>query len=139
MVIDGANLRGIIDTLIRDGGVDGTIDAYFSWPGFFALAAQRVVALMRQYRPDRRREFFWFYKAGFNAARLLEGQTGVVPPVLVVIFVIPVGPRDPDDLRHRVGQDAELGAVAHARLWATNGYAAKDPDRRRRSADSLCA
>jgi TolA-binding protein len=23
-------------------------------------------------RPDRRREFFWFYKAGFNAARLLE-------------------------------------------------------------------
>ena len=23
-------------------------------------------------RPDRRREFFWFYKAGFNAGRLLE-------------------------------------------------------------------
>ncbi|MDQ6623900.1 MAG: tetratricopeptide repeat protein, partial [Verrucomicrobiota bacterium] len=23
-------------------------------------------------RPERRREFFWFYKAGFNAARLLE-------------------------------------------------------------------
>ena len=23
-------------------------------------------------RPDRPREFFWFYKAGFNAARLLE-------------------------------------------------------------------
>jgi hypothetical protein len=23
-------------------------------------------------RPDRRREFFWYYKAGFNAARLLE-------------------------------------------------------------------
>ena len=26
-------------------------------------------------RPDRRREFFWFYKAGFNAARLLEEQS----------------------------------------------------------------
>jgi hypothetical protein len=23
-------------------------------------------------RPDRRRELFWYYKAGFNAARLLE-------------------------------------------------------------------
>jgi hypothetical protein len=25
-----------------------------------------------QSRPARRREFFWYYKAGFNAARLLE-------------------------------------------------------------------
>ena len=25
--------------------------------------------------PDRRRELFWFYKAGFNAARLLEEDT----------------------------------------------------------------
>ncbi len=26
-------------------------------------------------RPDQRREFFWFYKAGFNAARLLEDDS----------------------------------------------------------------
>ena len=26
-------------------------------------------------RPDLRREFFWYYKAGFNAARLLEGDS----------------------------------------------------------------
>ena len=28
--------------------------------------------LENEVRPDRRRELFWFYKAGFNAARLLE-------------------------------------------------------------------
>jgi hypothetical protein len=26
-------------------------------------------------RPDRRRELFWYYKAGFNAARLLEDDS----------------------------------------------------------------
>ena len=26
-------------------------------------------------RPDRRHEFFWYYKAGFNAARLLEDDS----------------------------------------------------------------
>ena len=30
---------GIIDNLARNGSVDGTIDAYFSWPGFFGLGA----------------------------------------------------------------------------------------------------
>jgi len=30
--------------------------------------------LASQARPDRPPEFFWFYKAGFNAARLLEDQ-----------------------------------------------------------------
>lgn len=30
---------GIIDHIIRHGAVDGNIDAYFNWPGFFALGA----------------------------------------------------------------------------------------------------
>jgi len=34
-------------------------------------------------RPDRRREFFWFYKAGFNAARLLEEQANWKPAAAV--------------------------------------------------------
>jgi TolA-binding protein len=31
--------------------------------------------LENEARPDRRRELFWFYKAGFNAARLLEDDS----------------------------------------------------------------
>lgn len=31
--------------------------------------------LENEVRPDRRRELFWFYKAGFNAARLLEDDS----------------------------------------------------------------
>ncbi len=34
-------------------------------------------------RPDRRREFFWFYKAGFNAARLLEEQNQWQPAAAI--------------------------------------------------------
>jgi TolA-binding protein len=34
-------------------------------------------------RPDRRREFFWFYKAGFNAARLLEEQSNWKPAAAI--------------------------------------------------------
>ncbi len=34
-------------------------------------------------RPDRRREFFWFYKAGFNAARLLEEQSHWKPAAVI--------------------------------------------------------
>ncbi|HEV3410335.1 MAG TPA: tetratricopeptide repeat protein, partial [Chthoniobacterales bacterium] len=34
-------------------------------------------------RPDRRREFFWFYKAGFNAARLLEERAEWKPAVAI--------------------------------------------------------
>ena len=34
-------------------------------------------------RPDRRREFFWFYKAGFNAARLLEEQQNWRPAAAI--------------------------------------------------------
>lgn len=30
---------GIIDTIIQHGAADGRIDAYFNWPGFFALGA----------------------------------------------------------------------------------------------------
>ena len=39
-----------------------------------ALAAFYSV-IEEESRPDARREFFWFYKAGFNAARLLEEQS----------------------------------------------------------------
>ena len=34
-------------------------------------------------RPDRRREFFWFYKAGFNAARLLEEKSSWQPAAAI--------------------------------------------------------
>jgi len=34
-------------------------------------------------RPDRRREFFWFYKAGFNAARLLEEDSKWQPAAAI--------------------------------------------------------
>lgn len=34
-------------------------------------------------RPERQREFFWFYKAGFNAARLLEEQSKWQPAAAI--------------------------------------------------------
>ncbi|MFN2476439.1 MAG: tetratricopeptide repeat protein [Chthoniobacterales bacterium] len=34
-------------------------------------------------RPERQREFFWFYKAGFNAARLLEEQSSWQPAAAI--------------------------------------------------------
>ena len=34
-------------------------------------------------RPDKRREFFWFYKAGFNAARLLEEKSSWQPAAVI--------------------------------------------------------
>ena len=34
-------------------------------------------------RPDKRREFFWFYKAGFNAARLLEEKSSWQPAAAI--------------------------------------------------------
>jgi len=39
-----------------------------------ALAAFYKI-LEDEARPDRRRELFWYYKAGFNAARLLEDDS----------------------------------------------------------------
>jgi hypothetical protein len=35
---------GIIDHLLRAKGIDGNIDAYFDWPGFFAFGALLVTA-----------------------------------------------------------------------------------------------
>jgi len=35
---------GIIDHLLRAKGIDGTIDAYFDWPGFFAFGALLVAS-----------------------------------------------------------------------------------------------
>jgi hypothetical protein len=34
-------------------------------------------------RPDKPREFFWYYKAGFNAARLLEQQSKWQPAAAI--------------------------------------------------------
>ena len=34
-------------------------------------------------RPERQREFFWYYKAGFNAARLLEEDAKWQPAAAV--------------------------------------------------------
>jgi len=39
--------------------------------------------LEEETRPGRPREFFWFYKAGFNAARLLEEATQWRPAVAI--------------------------------------------------------
>jgi TolA-binding protein len=36
-----------------------------------------------QSRPDRAREFFWFYKAGFNAARILEDDSKWQPAATI--------------------------------------------------------
>ena len=36
-----------------------------------------------QSRPDRAREFFWFYKAGFNAARILEDDSRWQPAATI--------------------------------------------------------
>jgi tetratricopeptide (TPR) repeat protein len=47
-----------------------------------------------QTRPDRSPEFFWFYKAGFNAARLLEGQSKWASAAVVYQkLVAAAGPR----------------------------------------------
>ena len=36
-----------------------------------------------QSRTERRQEFFWFYKAGFNAARLLEEEAKWQPAAAI--------------------------------------------------------
>jgi hypothetical protein len=55
-------------------------------------------------RPDKPREFFWFYKAGFNAARLLEEQAQWAPAASVYQKLALAGGERSDEAKARLGQ-----------------------------------
>jgi thioredoxin-like negative regulator of GroEL len=56
-------------------------------------------------RPDRpQREFFWYYKAGFNAARLLEDDAKWQPAAQVYQRLASVGGARSDEAKSRLGR-----------------------------------
>lgn len=56
-------------------------------------------------RPDRpQREFFWYYKAGFNAARLLEDDSKWQPAAQVYQRLASVGGARSDEAKSRLGR-----------------------------------
>jgi tetratricopeptide (TPR) repeat protein len=56
-------------------------------------------------RPDRpQREFFWYYKAGFNAARLLEDDSKWQPAAVVYQKLAAVGGARSDEAKSRLGR-----------------------------------
>jgi hypothetical protein len=55
-------------------------------------------------RSDRPREFFWFYKAGFNAAHLLEETNDWKSAVAVYRKLATVGGTRSDEARARLTQ-----------------------------------
>jgi len=56
-------------------------------------------------RPDRpRREFFWYYKAGFNAARLLEDDSKWQPAAVVYQKLASVGGARSDEAKSRLSR-----------------------------------
>jgi tetratricopeptide (TPR) repeat protein len=56
-------------------------------------------------RPDRpQREFFWYYKAGFNAARLLEDDAKWQPAAQVYQRLAAVGGARSDEAKSRLGR-----------------------------------
>src|SRR4029434_11088537 len=55
-------------------------------------------------RSDRPREFFWFYKAGFNAAHLLEATHDWKSAVAVYRKLAAVGGTRSDEARARLTQ-----------------------------------
>jgi TolA-binding protein len=55
-------------------------------------------------RPDRQREFFWFYKAGFNAARLLEDDSKWQPAAVVYQKLVSAGGARSDEARSRLSR-----------------------------------
>jgi TolA-binding protein len=57
-----------------------------------------------QVRPDRRREFFWFYKAGFNAARLLEEQSKWQPAAAIYEKLVFAGGSRSEEARGRLNR-----------------------------------
>ena len=55
-------------------------------------------------RPDRPREFFWYYKAGFNAARLLEDDSKWEPAAIVYQKLASAGGARSDEAKSRLGR-----------------------------------
>ena len=55
-------------------------------------------------RPDKPREFFWFYKAGFNAARLLEEQSQWASAASVYQKLSLAGGERTDEAKARLAQ-----------------------------------
>jgi TolA-binding protein len=56
-------------------------------------------------RPDRpRREYFWYYKAGFNAARLLEDASQWQPAAVVYQKLAAAGGTRSDEAKSRLGR-----------------------------------
>lgn len=60
--------------------------------------------LENEERPDKPREFFWFYKAGFNAARLLEEQSQWAPAASVYQKLALAGGERSDEAKARLSQ-----------------------------------
>jgi len=55
-------------------------------------------------RPDRQREFFWYYKAGFNAARLLEDASKWQPAAVVYQKLVSAGGARRDEAQSRLNR-----------------------------------
>jgi TolA-binding protein/thioredoxin-like negative regulator of GroEL len=55
-------------------------------------------------RPDRPREFFWFYKAGFNAARLLEDDAKWRPAAAIYEKLAAVGGARSEEAKSRLAR-----------------------------------
>ena len=55
-------------------------------------------------RPDRLREFFWYYKAGFNAARLLEDDSKWQPAASVYQKLASAGGARSDEAKSRLSR-----------------------------------
>jgi TolA-binding protein len=55
-------------------------------------------------RPDRAREFFWYYKAGFNAARLLEDDSKWQPAAIVYQKLASAGGARSDEAKSRLSR-----------------------------------
>jgi TolA-binding protein len=55
-------------------------------------------------RPDRQREFFWYYKAGFNAARLLEENSKWQPAAVVYQKLVSAGGARRDEAQSRLSR-----------------------------------
>jgi tetratricopeptide (TPR) repeat protein len=56
-------------------------------------------------RPDRpQREFFWYYKAGFNAARLLEDDSKWQPAAVVYQKLVSAGGARSEEAKSRLGR-----------------------------------
>jgi len=61
--------------------------------------------LEEENRPDRpAREYFWFYKAGFNAARLLEDDSKWQPAAVVYQKLASAGGTRSDEAKSRLGR-----------------------------------